>query len=92
MKSAELKIKLCVCVLAQRHVWEGAQHAVLPSVRLGSRGTSVFGLPTLSGDWQGGTDDISYQEEEEGSVTGWTREVAFACTESTAHSSKHRTH
>lgn len=77
-----------MCVLAQRHVWEGAQRAVLPSVRLGSRGTSVFGLPTLSGDWQGGRDDISNREEEEGSVTGWTKEVAFAYAESTARSSE----
>lgn len=49
----------------------------------------MFGLPTLSGDWQGGTDDMSNQEEEEGSVTGWAREVAFAYAESTTHRSKH---
>lgn len=78
MKSAELKIKLCVCVLALCHVCEGAQRAMLPSVRLGLRGMPVFGLPTLSGDWQGGTNDISQQEEEEeSSVTEWTRKVAF---------------
>lgn len=46
---------------------------MLPSVRLELRGMPVFGLPTLSGDWQGGTNDISQQEEEEGSVTEWTR-------------------
>lgn len=66
----------------------GNQHTVLPSVRLGSRGTSVSALPALSGDWQGGTDDISNQEEEEGTVTRWMREVAFAHAERTAHSSE----
>lgn len=33
MKSTELKIKLCVCVLAQQHIWEGVQRPVLPSMR-----------------------------------------------------------
>lgn len=53
----------------------------------------MFGLPTPSGDWQGGTHDIPNleEEEEEGSLTGWTREVAFTYAESTAHSSKHCT-
>lgn len=83
MKSAELKIKLCVCVLAQQHVWEGVQHTVLPNMRLGSRRTSVFRLPTLSGHRQGDTDDISNQEEEEGSVMGWASKVAFGYAEST---------
>lgn len=70
----------------------GNQHTVLPSVRLGSRGTSVSALPALSGDWHGGTDDISNQEEEEGTVTRWMREVAFAHAESTAHSSENPAH
>ena len=87
MKNTELKIKLSVYVLAQWHVWEGAQHAVLPSGSLGSRGTSVFRHPTLSGDWQGSTEDDNFNQEE-GSVKGWTKEVAFACAESTALSSK----
>jgi len=52
----------------------------------------VFGFPTLSGDWQGHTDDIPNQEEEESSVMGWMKEVAFAYAESTARSSKHCTH
>lgn len=75
MKSTELKIKPCVCVLAQQHVWDGAWCAVLPSARPGSRGASVFtfptsvlAFPTLSGGWQRCADDSSNREE--GSVTG----------------------